>query len=55
MPDETPVEEWSHWPQGLLDAHKSNLETIRVEAVELEQAKKQRMIDNGVPDEKQSI
>jgi hypothetical protein len=52
---EAPVEEWSHWPQGLLEQHRKNLEDIRTESLELQEAKKQRMTDNGVPDEKHSI
>lgn len=43
------------WPQELLDAHRRNLEDIRTESIQLQEAKKQRMIDNGVPDEKHSI
>ena len=43
------------WPQELLDAHRNNLEAIRIESLQLQEDKKQRMTDNGVPDEKQSI
>lgn len=52
---EAAPEEWSHWPQSLLDAHRKNLDDIREESLRLQELKKQRMSNNGVPDEKHSI
>lgn len=43
------------WPEELLDAHRQRYAQLRQQKFDKQDAKKQKMIGNGVPEEKHSI